>query len=437
MAKLMALYRRPQDTEAFDRVYFDEHVPLAKKMPGLRRLEIDRINGSPRGDSDYYLVASLYFDDEDAMRRSMASEESRAAARVLRDLGTEVTMVLANGDGATAAGGDGATVATGGDGKIAVEAHPTSHPASDFGFEKILYRKDDGCATITINRPKVYNALDFQTLREMARAFEDAAWDDTVAVVVLTGAGDKAFCTGGDLRDMQRFAFEGHNDFWKWMGAFTEAHDRLRNIGKPTIARLNGMTIGGGNEFQLACDLAVAADHVTFRQVDLARGAVPAAGVTQLLPLLVGDRRARELIWLGEDISAQTALEWGLVNRVVPYAELDATVDGLVDKLKATMPEVARYARQQTNFWKDMAWHLTVGHGRDWLSIHAGSAEAQEGIRSFLEKRPVNYGGLRSGTIPATPPRSATQACPRCGATDVPRGFAYCGHCGQALEHGS
>src|SRR3989442_1486998 len=124
----------------------------------------------------------------------------------------------------------------------------------------------------------------------MSRAFEDASWDDAIAVVVLTGSGDRAFCTGADLDEQAAF-LRKPRDYWKWMGAFIEAQDRLRNIGKPTIARLNGLVVGGGNEFNLACDLAVAADDVIIRHVGPVRGSVPAAGATQWLPLVVGDRR--------------------------------------------------------------------------------------------------------------------------------------------------
>src|SRR5579875_3019681 len=184
MVKLVALDKRPEDVETFERIYFGEHIPLTEKMPGLRRLEINRVTGAPRGESDYYLIASLYFDDAEAMNKSMASEESRAAARVLRDLGAEVSMMLAEADD-----------------QVTVPAHPVARPTTAFAFEKVIYQKHDGIATVTINRPKVYNALDFQTLKEMSQAFEDASWDDSVAVVVLTGAGDRAFCTGADVRE--------------------------------------------------------------------------------------------------------------------------------------------------------------------------------------------------------------------------------------------
>src|SRR3990172_2460350 len=271
---------------------------------------------------------------------------------------------------------------------------PRPRPAESFGFQHILYEKRLPTARVTINRAQVLNALNFATLREMGRAFEDASWDDAVAVVVLTGAGDRAFSTGADLEEQEQF-LRRPRDYWKWMGAFIEAQERLRNIGKPTIARLNGMVVGGGNEFNMACDLAVAADDIVIRQVGTARGSVPAAGATQWLPLVIGDRRAREVLFLCEEIPARTALTWGLVNQVVPRAELDDAVDALAAKLHDKLPEVTRYTKQQLNFWRDLSWHLTIGHARDWLTLHAGSPEAQEGVEAFREKRPVDYAGIR------------------------------------------
>ncbi|HYP41440.1 MAG TPA: enoyl-CoA hydratase/isomerase family protein, partial [Chloroflexia bacterium] len=228
--------------------------------------------------------------------------------------------------------------------------YPRALSPEELGFSRIIYTKQGGVATVTINRPDVLNATDFPTLKEMSRAFEDASYDDHVGVLVLTGAGERAFCTGADLGEQEKFLTK-RADYWKWMGGFIEAHDRLRNIGKPTIARLNGMVVGGGNEFNMACDLAIAADHVTIRQVGTARGSVPAGGATQWLPIIIGDRRAREMLWLCEPISAEKALDWGLVNQVVPAAELDAAVAEMATKLLNRMPEILRYAKQQTNFW--------------------------------------------------------------------------------------
>lgn len=268
---------------------------------------------------------------------------------------------------------------------------PQPQPAESFNFQHIIYGKADHRATVTMNRPDVLNCLNFPALRELSTAFEDVAWDEAVRVMVLTGAGERSFCTGADLHEQEKYCLDDPKAYWRWMGQFIEVHERLRNIGKPTIARLNGMVVGGGNEMNMSCDLAVAADDVIIRQVGAARGSVAAAGATQWLPLMVGDRRAREILFLCEEIPAKQALEWGLVNRVVPRDQLDACVDELCSKLIDKLPECTRYTKQQLNYWRDMSWHQTIGHARDWLSIHNLAPEVREGIRAFTEERPVDY----------------------------------------------
>lgn len=253
------------------------------------------------------------------------------------------------------------------------------------GFERIVYAKAPPRATITLNRPEVLNAFDFRMLRELARACEDASWDDEIRVVVVTGAG-RAFCVGADLKSWGEELVGAPAEYWKWFGAFKDMHDRLREIGKPTLARVNGIAVGGGNELQMACDLAVMVDDAFIRHVGLDHGSVPAGGATQWLPIFAGDRRAREIILLGEEIPARKAEEWGLVNRAVPAAELDAVVDELVDKLAAKLPHTTRYAKQQLNWWRDLSWNETVGHARDWLALSMLNEEAQDAIRRFLER---------------------------------------------------
>ncbi|HEX9533669.1 MAG TPA: enoyl-CoA hydratase/isomerase family protein [bacterium] len=313
---------------------------------------------------------------------------------------------------------------------------PRPQAPQALGLRYVLYEKQPPAARVTINRPEVLNALNFATLREMSHAFEDASWDDAIAVVVLTGSGDRAFCTGADLDEQAAFVRKPR-DYWKWMGAFIEAQDRLRNIGKPTIARLNGLVVGGGNEFNLACDLAVAADDVIIRHVGPMRGSVPAAGATQWLPLVVGDRRAREILFLCDEIPASQALAWGLINEVVPRRELDAAVTRLTQRLTRTLPEVTRYTKQQLNFWRDLSWHLTVGHARDWLTLHAGAPETQEGIEAFLEKRAVDVAAIRARLAEGASTEFAwgppTRTCPSCGARHLPEQFTHCGKCGSRL----
>ncbi len=270
----------------------------------------------------------------------------------------------------------------------------TGTTPKDLDFKSILYEKKDGRATVTFNRPQVLNAVNHEVLTELNAAFKDASWDDSVAVLVLTGAGERAFCTGADLDEQKQF-LQRPRDYWKWMGDFIEAHERLRNLGKPAVARLNGIVVGGGNEFNMSCDLAVAADDIYIRHVGTSHGSVPLAGATQFLPLIVGERRAREILFLNEEIPAAKAEEWGLVNWAVPRAQLDAKVDEIVEKLKAKFPEKTRYAKQQLNFWRDLSWHTTIGHGRDWLAVHNTSPETWEGVQAFEQKRKPDYGEIR------------------------------------------
>ena len=270
-------------------------------------------------------------------------------------------------------------------------------PAGSFKFKHLLYRKESYKATITINREKVLNCLSLTTINELTTAFKDASWDDNVAVIILTGTGKTAFSTGADLNEQKEYFLGNPKDYYKWMYEFIQLHEVMRNVGKPTIARLNGMVVGGGNELNMSCDLAIASDHIYIRQVGTARGSVAAAGATQFLPILVGDRRAREILFLCEEIPAAKALEWGLVNQVVPYKELDKAVDIMAEKLFNKLPECLRYTKQQLNFWRDLSWSTTIGHARDWLSIHNLSEEVEEGIKSFTEKRKVNYKKIRNG----------------------------------------
>jgi enoyl-CoA hydratase/carnithine racemase len=281
-------------------------------------------------------------------------------------------------------------------------------------------------ATVTIDRPQVMNAFDFRTLRELGAAFEQAAWDESVSVIVVTGAGDKAFCTGADL-DEQAAMGATSGQYWRWMGAFIEMHDRLRSIGKPTIARINGACVGGGNELQMACDLAVMADDTYIRHVGPEHGSVPAGGATQWLPLLVGDRRAREIVMLCEPIPAGQALEWGLVSRVVPRGELDATVDGLVTNLRRKLPEALRYTKTQLNWWKDLVWAQTVTHAREWLALHSTDDETREAVAAFHEKRPPRVDALRALQS------GAGRVCPDCGQSGLSAYAEYCSACAVKL----
>ena len=262
--------------------------------------------------------------------------------------------------------------------------HPRPQSPDELGFETIVYEKAPPRATITLNRHDVLNAFDFRMLRELARACEDASWDDDVRALVVTGSG-RAFCVGADLKSWSQDYLGNPREYWKWFGAFKDMHDKLREIGKPTLARINGIAVGGGNELQMACDLAVMVEDAFIQHVGLEHGSVPAGGATQWLPVFVGDRRAREIVLMCEEIPARKAEEWGLVNWVVPAAELDAKVDAIVENLERKLPQTTRYAKQHLNFWKDLAWHETINHARDWLALSMATDEPQEAIRRFTE----------------------------------------------------
>src|SRR5436853_130068 len=148
--------------------------------------------------------------------------------------------------------------------RVSEPSSPTPLSPDELGFETILYEKSPPRATITLNRPDVLNAFDFRMLREIARACEDVSWDDDIRVLVVTGAG-RAFCVGADLRSWAADLLGNSKEYWKWFGAFKRMHEMFLEIGKPTIARINGICVGGGNELQMACDLSVIADDAYSR----------------------------------------------------------------------------------------------------------------------------------------------------------------------------
>ena len=334
-------------------------------------------------------------------------------------------------------------------------------------FKEIIFEKKNWVARITINRPQVYNSYSTNALEELATAFRQAAFDDEVAVIVYTGAGDKAFCTGGDVKEYQeRYTRSPHN-YWKYMRLFGAYIESIVNTGKPVIARLNGMAVGGGNESNLACDLAIIAEHAWVGQVGTGVGSVAAGGGTQWLPITVGDRRARYMLMTNRRIPAYQALEWGLVNEVAPsikkdgefithatpeqiskaqkgadgysidLAKLDEMVEALAQELVDKFAECTRFTKEQTNFWKNFSWHQTIGAARDWLSTHYTSWEPLEGMTAFVEKRPARYRMLRERAAQGKSSEfiwgAYEKTCSVCGAKALPEEFTHCGVCGAEL----
>ncbi|CAL9396821.1 enoyl-CoA hydratase-related protein [Streptomyces sp. enrichment culture] len=313
----------------------------------------------------------------------------------------------------------------------------TGERARDTKFNSLRYTREGWTATVTIDRERTLNSFCLELFEEVQEAFRLAERDDSVAVIVLTGSGDRAFCSGADLREHWELC-QRPRDYNKWIREFIAMQTAIMRCGKPTIARLNGLVLGGGNELNMVCDLAIAADDVVIQQAEPARGSVSGIGVTQWLPQLVGDRRAREAAFLCEKITARQALEWGMVNRVVPRDQLDAAVAEMAANLADKFPEALRYAKVQMNSAKEMIWALTAPHAGEWLGIHSGSPEAYEGMRSFLEKREPDRLALRAAAVEDRSPEFAdgppVVTCGSCEATGLPTGHRFCGHCGAALE---
>ncbi|MBI4392945.1 MAG: enoyl-CoA hydratase/isomerase family protein [Euryarchaeota archaeon] len=345
---------------------------------------------------------------------------------------------------------------------------PLTPPISkELESESVLYETNAGVARVTLNRPSAYNSYTTSTLHDLARAVEAASIDDSVGVIVLTGQGTRAFCTGGDVKEYADRYVRRPRDYWKYMALFRRAVESLLRCGKPTIARLNGMAVGGGNELHLACDLSVAAEHAYLGQVGVGVGSVACGGATQWLPLAVGDRRARSMLLLNEKVPARRAEQWGLVSRVVPsvrfagalvedpapeavakaqrgedgysmdLAPLDAAVAEMSDRLLQMFPECLRYTKEQTNFWKELAWSSTVGHGREWLTLHFATHEPYEGMTAFSDKRPPGVAEIRrrmaagdSTEFTHGPP---VKKCGSCGASGLPEDFTFCGNCGEQV----
>ncbi len=349
--------------------------------------------------------------------------------------------------------------------------HFQSRKASEFHFQEILYTKEGRVATVTINRPRVHNCLSTLTIEEIAAAFQDISDDDAIGVAVLTGAGDRAFCTGADVREYAAEYITRPRDYWKYIGRFRTFIESILHNGKPTIARLNGITAAGGNEAHLACDLSIMAEHAYIKQAGTHVGSVAAAGATQWLPITVGDKRTREILFLNRPIPAPQALQWGMTNQVVPSVKkdgqfvagaspeqikkaldnqegysislelLDRAVGEMADALLESLPECTRYTKEQINFLKEFIWNATIGHAREWLALHYGGLETFEGMNAFAEKRKANYKMVRerwaNDDSPELPWGANVQNCTACGAKGLPARFSHCGNCGAALKPAS
>lgn len=253
-------------------------------------------------------------------------------------------------------------------------------------YQDIVYVKEDGIATITINRPDSYNAFRAQTCEELIHAFKDADSDRSVGVVVLTGAGDKAFCTGGD-QGSQNGGYGGRGTIGL---PIEELQSAIRDIPKPVIARVNGFAVGGGNVLVTLCDLAIASDKAQLGQVGPKVGSVDPGFGTAYLARVVGEKRAREIWYLCRRYKAHEALAMGMVNAVVPHDQLDAEVRKWCEEILEKSPTAIAFAKRSFNVDSEMIRGLS-SMAMQGLKLYYETEESAEGGNAFREKRKPDF----------------------------------------------
>lgn len=259
-------------------------------------------------------------------------------------------------------------------------------------FTDVAYEIDDGLAWITINRPERYNAFRARTVDELIHAFKAAWADRTVGVIVLTGAGEKAFSAGGDQKQREETGDYGPSE----SGLFEveTLHRLIRDVPKPVIAAVNGVAVGGGHVLHVLCDLTIAAEHATFGQAGPRVGSFDAGFGSAYLARILGEKRAREVWYLCRRYDAQTMYQWGLVNAVVPSSELRAEVRRWADEMLDKSPTALKVLKHSFN--ADSESIAGIGSvAFDTLDLFVTSPEAREGVEAFNAKRSPDFSRFR------------------------------------------
>jgi enoyl-CoA hydratase/carnithine racemase len=263
-------------------------------------------------------------------------------------------------------------------------------PAAVLNVANVLYETKGAIAYVTVNRPKVLNALNTPTWVDLRRAFERARDDAGVRGVILSGAGDKAFIAGADiheLADVSAVEAEQASRFGQ------EVLDLIENLGKPVIAAINGFALGGGCETAMACTMRIAVETAKFGQPEVALGLIPGGGGTQRLPRLVGKGRALQLILSGDVISAQEAYRMGLVNEIVPASDLVVRAEAILKKIAANAPIAVKFALEATNKGMDTSQSEGLLLEASYFGLCAATEDKREGTSAFLEKRAPQFYG--------------------------------------------
>jgi enoyl-CoA hydratase/carnithine racemase len=265
-----------------------------------------------------------------------------------------------------------------------------STPVGALTLENVLYEKKGAIAYVTLNRPKVLNALNRRTWEDLQIAFEDAREDSAIRGVVLTGAGDKAFIAGADIGELSKVtAVEAEESSSFGQGVL----NLIENLGKPVVAAINGFALGGGCETAMACTIRVATENAKFGQPEVKLGLLPGGGGTQRLPRLVGKGRALQLILSGEIISAQEAYRIGLVNEVVPTADLITRAEAILKQILGNAPIAVRYSLEAVNKGLETSQAEGLSLEASYFGLCAGTEDKKEGTQAFLQKRTAQFQG--------------------------------------------
>jgi len=271
-----------------------------------------------------------------------------------------------------------------------IASSATVAPVTPFQLANVLYEKKGAIAQVTVNRPKVLNALNTPTWKDLRTAFEDARDDAAVRGVILTGAGDKAFIAGADISELAHVAaFEAElsSRFGQEVLALIE------NLGKPVVAAINGFALGGGCEAAMACTIRIAVDTAQFGQPEVKLGLLPGGGGTQRMPRLIGKGRALQLILSGEMISAQEAYRIGLVNEIVPAANLITRAEAILKKIASNAPIAVKFALEAANKGMETSQSEGLLLEASYFGLCAATEDKKEGTTAFLEKRAPQFRG--------------------------------------------
>ncbi len=257
-------------------------------------------------------------------------------------------------------------------------------------FQYVIYEKSERRATITLNRPDALNAFNKDVVEEILKALEDAKNDEKIRVVILTGAGEKAFSAGADIKTMKGFDALKAREL-SLMGE--KLCSAIENFEKPVIAAINGYALGGGLEVAMACDLRIASDKAKMGQTEINIGLIPGWGGTQRLTRLIGKTKAKELVFTGKMIDAKTAERLGLVNMVVPADQFREAVRKFAMELAEKAPVALRIAKALINKGADMSLDAAIALEREGFGVVGSTEDLQEGVSAFIEKRKPVFKG--------------------------------------------